>query len=336
MKRRFFLISLIVLAAVTLLSWLGVDGGCFFSLMIAWLYGMYRLALWLPHDPVTTAIGLAALVLLPFALHRFLLNAFRSANPAWEFKKSLACTVGFCALAMSAIAMIAVIHAIHWSVYPEEPLFYNHYFGRENDINYVKQIGLGIHTYHDALKSFPMGGTILKDGRPGYGWMVPLTPYVGGYLGDELDWNKPWYESPNDVVFKNSIPHPYLNDAHTQMIHFDPSGQAIRNAEGFITTDFAGNEHALPLGRSLKISDFHDGTSNTLLIGEAGKNQQPWGSPFNTRDPAIGLNSSPWGFNGTHPGVVIFGIADGSVQAISDTINPQILKALSTPDGGEY
>ena len=336
MKRLTCILALIALAAATLLSWLGLDGGCFYSLMIAWVYGLCRLPLWLMHNPVTAAIGLTALVLLPFALHRFLFKAFTSANPVWEFKKSLACAVGLCSLAMTAIAMIAVIHTIHWSVYPKEPLFYNHASGKERDINIMKQIALGMHTYHDVAKTFPSGGTILEDGRPGHGWMTPIIPYVGGASYYELDLNKPWYESPNDVIYKHEIPHPYINDMHTQMFRYDSSGQVIRNAEGFITTDFAGNEHALPLGRSLKIGDFTDGTSNTLLIGEAGKNQQPWGSPFNVRDPAIGLNSSPWGFNGTHPGVVIFGFADGAVQPISDTINPRILKALSTPNGGEY
>jgi len=74
-------------------------------------------------------------------------------------------------------------------------------------------------------------------------------------------------------------------------------------------------------------------TSNTVIIGEAGKNQQPWGNPFNGRNLAIGLNSLPWGFNGTHPGVVIFGFANGSVNAISETVAPKILEALATPSG---
>ena len=291
---------------------------------------------WLPYNPMTAAIGLAALVLLPFAIHRFIFHAFKSDKLAWGFKKSLAFAIGFCSLAMTAVAMVTVIHAIHWSVYPKEPLFYNHNVGKERDVNIVKQIGLGIHNYHDRFQSFPSGGTMLKDGRPGHGWMTMIAPYVGENLYAKLDLNKPWYESPNDLVYKNEIPPEFLNDAHYQMLRSDPSGKAVKNAEGFVTTDFAANEKALPLGRSLQIKDFTDGTSNTLLIGEAGKNQQPWGSPFNGRDPAIGLNSSPWGFNGTHSGVVIFGFADGAAMPISETIDPRILEALSTPNGGEY
>ena len=35
MKHWIFIIGLIVLVVATLLSWIGLDGGCFFSLMIA-------------------------------------------------------------------------------------------------------------------------------------------------------------------------------------------------------------------------------------------------------------------------------------------------------------
>ncbi|MCL2622423.1 MAG: DUF1559 domain-containing protein [Planctomycetaceae bacterium] len=336
MKRVLVILCLIVLAAATFLPWRGLDGGVFFSLMIAWVHGLARLPGWLMHNPVTAAIGLAALVLLPFALHRFVYHAFKTGNPEFKFKKSLAFAAGFCALAMTAIAMITIVHAIHWSIYSKEPLFYSHTVGQERDINIMKQLGLGMHNYHDAHKTLPSGGTILKDGRAGHGWMTYLTPYVGGEGFSELDLDKPWYESPNDRVYKNSIPHPYVNDIHSQTLRHDSSGQAIKNADGFITTDFAANEHALPLGRSLSFANFTDGTSNTLMIGEAGKNQQPWGSPFNSRDPAIGLNSSPWGFNGTHPGVVIFSMADGSAIPISETTDSRILEALSTPNGGEW
>ena len=338
MKRVFLILCLIVLVTATFLSWRGLDGGVFFSLMIAWVHGLARLPGWMMHNPITAAIGLAALVLLPLALHRFVYHAFKTGDPQFKFKKSLAFAVGFCALAMTAIAMITIVHAIHWSVYSKEPLFYNHVAGQKNDMDYLKRIGLGMHKYHDKFNEFPSGGTILKDGRPGHGWTVALYPYIDfdARLLTELDLNKPWYESPNDLIYKSEVPFQYLNDAHSRMLRYDPSGKAIKNAEGFITTDFAANEHALPLGRSLKFSDFTDGTSNTLMIGEAGKNQQPWGSPFNGRNPAIGLNSSPWGFNGTHPGVVIFSFADGATSAISDTIDPRILEALSTPNGGEW
>jgi hypothetical protein len=62
----------------------------------------------------------------------------------------------------------------------------------------------------------------------------------------------------------------------------------------------------------------------------------PWGAPGNARDPALGLKpgSKTMGVS-VHDGVTIIGFADGRVMAVSNDIDPTVLKALSTPDGGE-
>ena len=86
-----------------------------------------------------------------------------------------------------------------------------------------------------------------------------------------------------------------------------------------------------------KKNDITDGLSNTLLAGEAAGNFKPWGYPANARDPALGINKTPDGFGG--PWIskkgANFMFADASIRFFTDDIDPAVLKALSTPNGGE-
>ena len=87
---------------------------------------------------------------------------------------------------------------------------------------------------------------------------------------------------------------------------------------------------------ALRREDVKDGLSNTIMGGEVNANFRPWGDPVNWRDPAVGLGKSPDGFGGPwKSGVTQFLFMDGSVRALSNDIDPQVLKALSTPAGGE-
>jgi DNA invertase Pin-like site-specific DNA recombinase len=54
------------------------------------------------------------------------------------------------------------------------------------------------------------------------------------------------------------------------------------------------------------------------------------------RDPARGVNRSPYGFGGpVGAGGALFALADGSVRFVSERTSPAVLRALATPDGGE-
>ncbi|HSG69553.1 MAG TPA: hypothetical protein VLA12_04015, partial [Planctomycetaceae bacterium] len=53
------------------------------------------------------------------------------------------------------------------------------------------------------------------------------------------------------------------------------------------------------------------------------------------RDPAEGIGQGPKQFGMPDSDLVIFAFGDGSASSVSRDIDPKILKAWATPDGGE-
>ncbi|MEZ6049456.1 MAG: DUF1559 domain-containing protein [Planctomycetaceae bacterium] len=72
-----------------------------------------------------------------------------------------------------------------------------------------------------------------------------------------------------------------------------------------------------------------------MMVGSIIENLPPWGKPGNWRDSALGINQSPHGFGTPFSQGCNFVMADGSVRMISRDVDPKILEALGTPDGGE-
>ncbi len=87
--------------------------------------------------------------------------------------------------------------------------------------------------------------------------------------------------------------------------------------------------------RPRTFNDVRDGTATTIMAGEVTTGFKAWGDPRNWRDLRLGLNQDPEGFASPSPGGVNFLMVDGSVRFIKNSVDPKVLKALSTPAGGE-
>jgi type II secretory pathway pseudopilin PulG len=196
---------------------------------------------------------------------------------------------------------------------------------RAQSRNNLKQIGLALHNYHDSHKSFPIGGTFSEDGQGHHGWMTALLPYMDGmHLYGQIDQSQPWNSPRNQPTFNLVLPY-YQN----------PSVPEKTDAQGYALAHYAGNSQVLKKNEAISLADISDGPSNTVLAGDVSAGHQPWGSPENTRDPATGIGASPTQFGSVHVGVCQMLLGDGAVRAISNNVNPAVLKAIASPAGNE-
>lgn len=192
--------------------------------------------------------------------------------------------------------------------------------------NNLKQLGLGLYSYHDTHSTFPPAGIYDTKGRAHHSWQTMLLPFVEqNALYSQINFNLPWTDPANAPHFKQQIPQyqiPKLSAEST-----DGQGRSLSH--------YAGNSHIFRKNKGTRIRDIEDGTANTLLAGEVSAGFKPWGDASNVRDPAKGLGKDSEKFYGPHGDRTVFLLGDGSIREISNNVAPEILKKLATPAGME-
>jgi hypothetical protein len=188
-------------------------------------------------------------------------------------------------------------------------------------VNNLKQIGLAFHNFHSDNGHFPAAVNRDKGPFP-YSWRVAILPYIEQQeLYRQYRFDEPW-DAPNNIKLIDQMPATYAY----REINGTPSSR--RNPSYFVVT---GDSTIGGAEGGAKIQQITDGTSNTILAVEA-KRDIPWTKPEDLPfDPKAAVPElggfTPDGFN------ALFG--DGSVRYLKKSINPKLLKALFTHNGGE-
>ena len=187
---------------------------------------------------------------------------------------------------------------------------------RAQCINNLKQIGLGMHNYESSIGSFPLGAANYGVGDTvSRGWtaLAMLMPYMEqGNIGNSLNFQlrvsgdlngvngglSNWtglitkvgsYLCPSDFPITPYTQAESLNP-YSQTSYF-PSGGTYNTIAYYlgpnIWQQYPGNG-AFDQLKSYKISEFTDGTSNTIMVGEVSRYKN---------DPDRVFNQwSRWGF----------------------------------------
>jgi hypothetical protein len=248
----------------------------------------------------------------------------------WSAAVTSAVVVAFAA----GICMIGVVHQTGWLMANQEPVMVErerlHGVGIPDTTQIrLKILALGLINSLDANATPANSNPEHTSAR--HSWISFAVQYSAYSLsnndGERVDMSLPWNDPKNQKFFRGVIPlltNPSMPDA------------PLRDPNGFVLAHYAANCRAMKFGAFRPLNEFTDGTDNTILIGEVNTNFRPWGDPANVRDPARGINRSPFGFGGPPASAgVLFGMADGSVRFVSESVSPAVLRALATPDGGE-
>jgi prepilin-type processing-associated H-X9-DG protein len=194
--------------------------------------------------------------------------------------------------------------------------------------NNLKQISLALHNYATANKCFPPAYIADKNGKPMHSWRVLILPYLEQQgLSSQYRFDEPW-NSPNNKRVADMAMKVFQCPTHPH----DPTS---------CTTDYmmVVGPHTIsdgPHGR--KFSEITDGTSNTIMLVEVANSNTPWAEPKDLKfeDIDFTINGAHrQGIGSDHPIGANVAMCDGSVQFLSSTINPQLIKAMLTIDGGE-
>ena len=191
--------------------------------------------------------------------------------------------------------------------------------------NNLKQIGIALHNYHDAMGAFPPAVVRDKNGKALYSWRVLILPYLEqdviykNWKKDE-PWDSPHNKPLSDVVLK------------VYTLPGNPDGVSNRTPyRVFIGKGTGFEELKRQPSKGIRISDITDGTSNTIAVVEATETV-PWAKPEEldfVAGKALPPLGPPWRdeFN-----ALLF---DATVRFIPKTIKPQSLQAMITRNGGE-
>jgi hypothetical protein len=296
-------------------------------LLFGWVMFLVRVLPRAELDRGSVLVGVVAMLLLVVGVQGF--GRSWSTARSWKWRWSLS-GVGLVAVLFAAgTALVGIVHQIGWLATSPEPLVVptvDRYQTWDGSRWGMKSIGMGMHNYASASQDWlPAGGTFGPDGSMQHSWETQVLPYMF-YSTREIDMNRPWNDPVNRKAFQSVIP---------EFIVPGMRSTPIKDPDGYGLSHYAANSRVMGANKR-RINDIPDGTSTTLLIGEVNAGFQPWGHPVNFRDPARGINRSPYGFGGPrNTGGAMFVMADGSVRFISEKVTPTVLEALATPDGGE-
>ena len=191
---------------------------------------------------------------------------------------------------------------------------------RAQCVNNLKQIGLAMHNYHNTYGCLPPAYTVDKEGKPLLSWRVLLLPYLeNAPLYGKFNLEEAW-DSPQNFPLSNMMPKTYACPS-------DPVMAA--NTTGYQVV--VGKPTLFPGGSCITFGNVADGTSNTLMVGEA-TNGVTWSAP---QDVAFASGAGKMGLGSRHPGGFNTLFGDGSVKFIKDTVSPSLFNAILTRAGGE-
>ena len=161
--------------------------------------------------------------------------------------------------------------------------------------NKLKQLGLGLHNYNDALSTFPSGSSHYTDPSDveyvGYAWTVSVLPYIE--MGDTAEYAKQLVGQtlPEELAKSAQYNFTCPSAKPPKDEWYTVEEQYASNYSGVAGPNYDGN-HSVPSATSncgaaftdgvlyvdsaVKMRDITDGTSHTVTLGERTEETRHW------------------------------------------------------------
>ncbi|HEY2838940.1 MAG TPA: DUF1559 domain-containing protein [Pirellulales bacterium] len=228
--------------------------------------------------------------------------------------------------------------------------------------NNLKQMGIALQAYHDTWSVFPRGGWPVTSNN--LSWAASILPQLEQpALLASIHNDRPYTDPSNLAAGQTVLPvflcptspkdTPFRN---TQDISATPTPYARTdygavNGERTLRAAHATNDPergAMILAMNISLSQITDGSSQTILIGEAPEGiNSLWMSVKNVFDQSAPINTlATYGpeyifydygqeINSYHSGGAQVLFADGSVHFLQQTIDNSALAGMCSRAGGE-
>jgi hypothetical protein len=190
---------------------------------------------------------------------------------------------------------------------------------RAHSADNLKEIALAMHSIHGQTQSLPAHAIYSKDGKtPLLSWRVTILPHIGHTtLYQEFKLDEPWDSAHN----KQLIP-------KMPRLYALPGATDANEGETFYQVIF-GPGTLFDGSKKMRFQDVRDGTSNTLLVVEAGA-RVVWTRPDELLQ-LPGDKDTPLPIGGLFTEGFNVLLCDGQVRFVPHDVPVAAFRALITP-----
>lgn len=192
--------------------------------------------------------------------------------------------------------------------------------------SYVRNIATAMLAYESEYGVLPPQSVPGPGGKPWHSWRILLLPYLGEKeLYERYRFDEPW-DGPHNKL---------LHDHPFSVYHCPTDDSDLSRTSYFVVS---GPGMMFESGKRLKSADATDGTANTVLVVEAAGQNVHWLDPRDLDSAQLANQINAPGkpsISSAHPKVAHVALVDQSERAVADDVDPAVLRAMLTRNGGE-
>jgi prepilin-type processing-associated H-X9-DG protein len=195
----------------------------------------------------------------------------------------------------------------------------------------LKRLAAAMREYESQNGNFPPAYVTDKHGRRMHSWRALLLPYLGHQdLADRYRLDEPWNSPANRAVADLAV-----------AVFQCPAQPGINRP--ITSYMMVVGPHTISNGQdSRRTAEITDGTDNTIMLVEVADSDVPWAEPKDLQFDEISFKINgrkeprTLQIGSHHPHGANIAFCDGTIRFLKNSLNPQLVKAMLTVDGGEH